>query len=217
MNVGRRIREAREDLGMPVAVLARRIEVAPNTVWRYESGEREPSMTMLAKIARELRTEPADLLREPVVELTHPLADAPEQGQPDEYPAHYEDSIIALYSAVEQAAKREEEHAKSTPGVLPVGNRYEGPFHVSLLHLLAGQLYEQLTKTTPGSEELEGAKMAAKEANLRLGQILEQIIKPGSREKYEQLEHFRRRREASADSESARNQGTSRGAEYEEA
>jgi transcriptional regulator with XRE-family HTH domain len=64
MDVGRRIREVREDLGMPAAVLARRIGVAPNTVWRYESGEREPSMAMLEKIARELRTEPAELLRE---------------------------------------------------------------------------------------------------------------------------------------------------------
>src|SRR5687767_11589577 len=136
MNVGRRIREVREDLGIPVAVLARRIGVAPNTVWRYESGEREPSMTMLEKIARELRTEPADLLREPVAGLTPPLATAPTLGLPDEDPSYNEDLIIALYSAVERAAKQEEKHAKSTPGVLPVGNRYGGPNHVTLLHLL---------------------------------------------------------------------------------
>src|ERR671916_2198688 len=74
MDVGRRIREVREDVGMPAAVLARRIGVAPNTVWRYESGEREPSMAMLEKIARELRTEPAEFLREPV-----PLDDAPQE------------------------------------------------------------------------------------------------------------------------------------------
>ena len=65
MDIGRRIREVREDLGMPAAELARRVGVAPNTVWRYESGEREPSMTMLEKIARELRTEPAELMRDP--------------------------------------------------------------------------------------------------------------------------------------------------------
>src|ERR687895_766105 len=108
MDIGRRIREVREDLGMPVAVLARRIGVAPNTVWRYESGEREPSMTMLAKIARELRTEPADLLREPLAELTHPLAAAPTLGLPDEDPSYNEDLIIALYTVVEEKAKREE-------------------------------------------------------------------------------------------------------------
>src|SRR5215216_2842380 len=65
MDIGRRIRDAREDLGMPAAELARRVGVAPNTVWRYESGEREPSMAMLEKIARALRTQPAELLREP--------------------------------------------------------------------------------------------------------------------------------------------------------
>src|SRR5215208_6258654 len=65
MDIGRRIRDVREDLGMPAAELARRVGVAPNTVWRYESGEREPSMAMLGKIARALRTQPAELLREP--------------------------------------------------------------------------------------------------------------------------------------------------------
>lgn len=66
MNVGQRIREAREDLGMQQTVLARRIGVAPNTIGRYESGERVPPVAMLQKIARELRTEPAEFLREPV-------------------------------------------------------------------------------------------------------------------------------------------------------
>src|SRR5829696_337791 len=141
MDVGRRIREAREDLGMPAAVLARRIGVAPNTVWRYESGEREPSMAMLAKIARELRTEPAELLWEPVAELLRE-------------PALLEDTTIALYTDVEAVAKRAEEHAKSTPGRLPVGNRHRGPIHVGLLSALAERLYAQLTQTMPGSEEL---------------------------------------------------------------
>src|SRR5215217_2875437 len=61
MDIGRRIRDVREALGMPAAELARRVGVAPNTVWRYEFGEREPSMAMLEKIARALRTEPAEL------------------------------------------------------------------------------------------------------------------------------------------------------------
>src|SRR5215208_5807141 len=65
MDIGRRIRDVREALGMPAAELARRVGVAPNTVWRYEFGEREPSMAMLEKIAHALRTEPAELLREP--------------------------------------------------------------------------------------------------------------------------------------------------------
>ena len=75
MDVGRRIRDVREDLGMPAAELAHRVGVAPNTVWRYEAGEREPSMAMLEKIARALRTEPAELLREP-----SPLAEVPSRA-----------------------------------------------------------------------------------------------------------------------------------------
>jgi transcriptional regulator with XRE-family HTH domain len=74
MNVGQRIRETREDLGMPQTVLARRVGVARNTIGRYESGEHEPSFEVLEKIARELRTEPAEFLREPV-----PLDDAPQE------------------------------------------------------------------------------------------------------------------------------------------
>src|SRR5215208_7888263 len=75
MNIGQRIREVREDLGMQAAVLARRVEVAPNTIYRIEAGDRTPSVALLEKIARELRTEPAELMREPV-----PLAGASETG-----------------------------------------------------------------------------------------------------------------------------------------
>src|SRR5215217_1365185 len=77
MNVGQRIREAREDLGMPQTVLARRVGVNRNTIGRYESGEHEPSFAMLESIARELRTEPAEFLREPV-----PLGEAPRESGP---------------------------------------------------------------------------------------------------------------------------------------
>jgi transcriptional regulator with XRE-family HTH domain len=75
MNIGQRIREVREDLGMQAAVLARRVEVAPNTIYRIEAGDRTPSVALLEKIARELRTEPAELMREPV-----PLDEASETG-----------------------------------------------------------------------------------------------------------------------------------------
>ena len=90
MNVGQRIREAREELGMQRTVLARRLGVAPNTVWRYESGEREPSIAMMEKIAHELRTDLADLMREPV-----PLGEASETGPPrvskERLQEHFED------------------------------------------------------------------------------------------------------------------------------
>src|SRR5215211_6223826 len=85
MNIGQRIREVREDLGMQAAVLARRVEVAPNTIYRIEAGDRTPSVGLLEKIARELRTEPAELLREPV-----PLAEAPPPGPGEVAQADYD-------------------------------------------------------------------------------------------------------------------------------
>jgi repressor LexA len=60
-HIGQRVREVREDLGMQAAVLARRVGVAPNTIYRIEAGDRTPSIALLVKIAWELRAEPADL------------------------------------------------------------------------------------------------------------------------------------------------------------
>jgi transcriptional regulator with XRE-family HTH domain len=64
VNIGRRVRHIREDLGMSQAELARRAGVARNTIVLIEAGKRRPSVRLLEKIARELRTEPADLVRE---------------------------------------------------------------------------------------------------------------------------------------------------------
>jgi transcriptional regulator with XRE-family HTH domain len=64
MDIGRRIREEREELGMPRAVLARRVGAVPQHLYLIENGERTPSVGMLEKIARVLRIEPALLLQE---------------------------------------------------------------------------------------------------------------------------------------------------------
>ena len=74
MNIGQRVREAREALGMQRTVLARRVGVAENTIYRIETAKRTPSVELLEKIARELRTEPADLFKEPV-----PLAEVSQE------------------------------------------------------------------------------------------------------------------------------------------
>jgi transcriptional regulator with XRE-family HTH domain len=114
MDIGRRIRVVREDLGMPAAELARRVGVAPNTVWRYESGEREPSMAMLEKIALALRTEPAELLREP-----SPLAEDPTWGWRERVSTSVEDVQRALLEAErlrETARPRVEEALASIAG-----------------------------------------------------------------------------------------------------
>jgi transcriptional regulator with XRE-family HTH domain len=75
MDIGQRVRELRKDIGMPASELARRTEVSRNAIVMIEAGQRKPSMALLERIARELRVEPADLLREPV-----PLDEAPEDG-----------------------------------------------------------------------------------------------------------------------------------------
>jgi transcriptional regulator with XRE-family HTH domain len=78
MNIGQRVREAREALGMQRTVLARRVGVAENTIYRIETAKRTPSVELLEKIARELRTEPADLFKEPV-----PLGEASQETGPE--------------------------------------------------------------------------------------------------------------------------------------
>jgi transcriptional regulator with XRE-family HTH domain len=65
MDIGRRVREVREDLGMQRTVLARRVGVAENTIYRIETGERMPSVALIERMARELRTEPAEFFKEP--------------------------------------------------------------------------------------------------------------------------------------------------------
>src|SRR5215208_3402636 len=97
MNIGRRVREVREDLGMQRTVLARRVGVAENTIYRIETAKRTPSMELLEKIARELRTEPAALLKEPA----GPLAPAPppESGQPETAPSAEEEPTVVQQSA----------------------------------------------------------------------------------------------------------------------
>src|SRR5215203_6763733 len=64
MDIGQRVKELRKGMGMPAAELARRTEVSRNAIVMIEGGQRKPSMDLLERIARELRVEPADLLRE---------------------------------------------------------------------------------------------------------------------------------------------------------
>jgi transcriptional regulator with XRE-family HTH domain len=65
MDVGQRIREGREGLGMPQSELARRVGVARNDVAMIETGRSIPSVGLVEKIARELSMGPAELLTEP--------------------------------------------------------------------------------------------------------------------------------------------------------
>ena len=87
LEVGKRIREIREEYGMSQAELARRVGVAGNHLYQVEAGSRRPSLGLIERIARELRTEPAEFLREPAPLAQAPQgqseAEAPDQGQPE--------------------------------------------------------------------------------------------------------------------------------------
>jgi transcriptional regulator with XRE-family HTH domain len=80
MDVGKRIREIRDDYGMSRNELARRVGVAGNHLYQIEAGTRTPSLGLIERVARELHTEPADLLREPVG-FAQGKAEAPEEGR----------------------------------------------------------------------------------------------------------------------------------------
>jgi transcriptional regulator with XRE-family HTH domain len=95
MEIGRRIREARDELGMQRTVLARRVDTHPNYLYELEIGKRMPSLEMLEKIARVLRVEPAELLREPA-----PLGEAPQgSGQPGTAPPSEQEPTVVPQSA----------------------------------------------------------------------------------------------------------------------
>jgi transcriptional regulator with XRE-family HTH domain len=57
IQVGERIRELRTEKGLSQADLARKLEVSPVTVYRWETGTREISLTMLGKVADKQDTE----------------------------------------------------------------------------------------------------------------------------------------------------------------
>jgi transcriptional regulator with XRE-family HTH domain len=157
MDLGRRIRDVREDLGMPAAELARRVGVAPNTVWRYESGEREPSMAMLEKIALALRTEPAELLREP-----SPLAEDPTWGWRERVSTSVEDVQRALLEAErlrETARPRVEEALASIAGAHASDAEAQASYREQVAHL---QEVRRVMDHVHGSElELEWAYVKA--------------------------------------------------------
>src|SRR5215218_2908391 len=144
MNVGQRIREAREDLGMPQTVLARRVGVNRNTIGRYESGEHEPSFAMLESIARELRTEPAEFLREPV-----PLAEAPREAGPEERRRPSLDQVREVFAPLADGlnhycARWEEELPNLQGTTEEVADFFSDlrDFRAIILRVLEDELYE---------------------------------------------------------------------------
>lgn len=62
LQLGRRVRELRQDRGWTVEEAAERFGIEPAHVRRIEAGRTNPSLATLVSIARALSTELADLL-----------------------------------------------------------------------------------------------------------------------------------------------------------
>jgi transcriptional regulator with XRE-family HTH domain len=62
--VGRNIRRIRLDLGYSQARLAELARTSQSWICRIETGNRNPTLGCISRIARALRVEPSDLLRE---------------------------------------------------------------------------------------------------------------------------------------------------------
>ncbi|HOM98595.1 MAG TPA: XRE family transcriptional regulator [Acetomicrobium sp.] len=54
--LGERIRRLRKEMGMSVTELARRVKTSPSYISEIEKGEKTPSLNLLVRIAKELRT-----------------------------------------------------------------------------------------------------------------------------------------------------------------
>ena len=67
-NVGARIKEARQKVGLTQAEVSKLLEVDPHTVWYWESGRMKPSADNLVKLAYQLRVNTDWLLDREVVE-----------------------------------------------------------------------------------------------------------------------------------------------------
>lgn len=70
MSLGARIATIREDAGLSQSALARAVGTSQSAISQIESGERNPSYTMIRQIAEALRVSPAYLVGGDVEGLT---------------------------------------------------------------------------------------------------------------------------------------------------
>lgn len=68
MGFGERLRKLREIRGMSQSDLAKAIGCEPSAISHWETGEREPTLTNLLRLAEGLRLTPGNLLPRSIVE-----------------------------------------------------------------------------------------------------------------------------------------------------
>jgi len=123
----------------------------------------------------------------------------------DTEPAPHAASVAALIEILTEEANRVSERTMSSPGKIPVGhpNRFYAALDV------ASRGYEELAQAGQVSEELREAKKKLDDEALCLGDLIFQIIRPGSSpgsiEKYKPFEMWRQQR---AGSQEQRSPGT---------
>ena len=78
--LGAVLEERRQALGLAKTELARRLKVAPTTIWRWEDGVQIPHVSALRRLAAELDTTAPKLLRAAEHRAAHPPAPAGENG-----------------------------------------------------------------------------------------------------------------------------------------
>jgi transcriptional regulator with XRE-family HTH domain len=59
---GQRLRDLRAEHGVSQDVLARRTDIHPTAIGRFERGDREPRLTSILRLARGLGVEPGELV-----------------------------------------------------------------------------------------------------------------------------------------------------------
>ena len=62
MRLGRRIRAARDERGLTQEAVAGKVGISRGYLARVETGRHEPSLSMLAKLAKALGVKPGELL-----------------------------------------------------------------------------------------------------------------------------------------------------------
>ena len=146
-NVGVNIQTAREKNGLSRSALAEVIGVRANTVWRWESGERQPDIDNLYKLAYALKTS--------VAFFTGEVSD------PDLLSSDL-DKIINTY------VKKQDESELKLPGSSAT-SKWDTPATQQTDHTKPSQIIETIARV---NREIEAETKAFEEEEIDIAQIL---------------------------------------------